>query len=62
MEIRAQQTDRVGKAFLTIRADGRYLGTLFCTEDERAVIVQLLQDGSQPKFTRHRFVLETREK
>lgn len=63
MEIKIQEmTDPSGRTRLTIRANGRYLGTLYCAFDERAVIVQMIQDGSQPKFTRHTFALEVREK
>lgn len=47
MEIRAQEANRIAKTFLTIRADGRYLGTLFCLPDERDVIVSMLHFGGQ---------------
>lgn len=61
MEIRAQQTDRIGKAFLTMRANGRYLGTLFCSEEERDVLLDMLDYGAKGT-KQHEFVSETREK
>lgn len=61
MEIRAEQTDRIGKAFLTMRANGRYLGTLFCSEEERDVLLDLLEYGAKGTQL-HQFVTETREK
>lgn len=46
MKIEAQEIDRIGKSFLTMRADGRYLGTLFCTEAERDVLIEMLEYGA----------------
>lgn len=63
MEIKIEEMAGPGdKSRLTVRADGRYLGTLYCKFAERAALVQFLQDGSQPKFTQHTFVLAVREK
>lgn len=45
MEIRAQEIDRVGKSHLTIRANGRYLGTLWCLPDERDALLRLIGYG-----------------
>lgn len=39
---------------LYLYADGRYLGSLFCTDDERAAVVDLLTRGVEhERMTEH---------
>lgn len=40
------QTEAGNKVRVTMRADGRYLGTLYCKEAERDVLVDLLKKGA----------------
>lgn len=49
------------KSALTVRANGRYLGTLYCLENEAIILLALLSEGSECVHGAT-FALEVREK
>lgn len=55
------QTEAGNKVRVTMRADGRYLGTLYCKEVERDAILDILKKGAD-HWSEHTLDLVEREK